>query len=497
MGVATMRTPLIAGIDIGSSNIKVGVFRLDGSLIAAHEVVNELNYPFSNWSEYDPDRIWKSVTVCLRSALNSTPNTRDIAAVAVASMGEVGVPIDQTGRSLYTAISWMDQRATEQARWWCDNVGRERIFKLTGMPLDQMYSVNRLMWLREHRTDVYRATKKWLCIPDFISYKLTGEIMTDYSIASRTMAFDIRKKQWSEEICKAVDIDKSLFPECAQSGSVIGHVTADAAMTTGLQPGTPVVLGGHDHPCVAFALGISNPSQIVDSTGTGEGLGSVTDSPDLPIEIGETNRYSCYPHCVPDKYFILGHLGVVGGVIHWISELLQHDITDFEPSPELPLYFPHLNSTQSTVWESGIWVGLTPSCTGNDLVHSIMEGTCLWFRQSVELHIAGFKTRNCNIFLTGGLARYPVLTQMKTDVVDLPLEVPDFSDLALLGAALIAGVGAGVYRSWDDARSAVRISSKRYTQQPQRAAFFRERYRIYLNLSRSFETSIDLLNRPD
>lgn len=478
----------LAGIDLGSSNIKVAVFEEDGSVIAKQTVTNTFHSPRKGWYEYDPEEVWQNTAACLRRCIESLGKGSHLQGVSIASMGEVGIPISQNGSPLYPAISWMDQRTLPQMNWWLQNVGREAVFSISGMPLDPMYSIHRIMWLRDQDPDIYQSMYKWICLPDYIVFKLTGEILTNYSIASRTMAFDVHRMVWSEELCEAANIDPTIFPEVTHSGVVAGGVSAKASEITGLPSGTLVVLGGHDHACATVALGLSQGDEIVDSTGTGEGLAAVSDSARLPKALAATNRYACYPHCVPDKYFVLGHLGVVGKTLEWITTLMGRSLDGYRCEAELPMYFPFLGSDTDPRHESGGWLGITPACTRDDLVNSLMESACFWFRRNLELYASGFAIQPRTIWLTGGLSQVEVLTRLKADVLNRPITIPRYPDLALLGAAMIAGVGTGVYASWEEAFRSVRLPVDRVVPVEEIAPVYQERYTRYV------KTALTLIN---
>ena len=470
----------LAGIDIGSSNIKVAIFEEDGTMIAKQAVTNTLHFPRKGWSEYDPDEVWENTVACLSRCVQSLGAGATVQGVSISSMGEVGIPINNNGSPLYPAISWMDKRTLPQMNWWLQNLGREHIFSISGMPLDPMYSMHRIMWLREHYPEIYYSMYKWICLPDYIVFKLTGEFMTSYSIASRTMAFDVHKKAWSVELCETANIAPTIFPDVTLSGVVAGGVSAKASKITGLQPGTPVVLGGHDHACVAVALGLSQSDEIVDSTGTGEGIVAVSDSSRLPEVLLATNRYACYPHCVPNKYLVLGHLGVVGKTLEWISDLTGRSLEEYRCDPELPMYFPFLGSNDDTIQDSGGWIGITPLCTKDDLVNSMMESSCFWFRQNLELYTSGFEVQPRTIWLTGGLSQCEILTRLKADVLNCPITIPRYPELALLGAAMIAGVGTGVYASWQEAFHRIHLPLDRVVPTEDTIHIYQERYKRYV-----------------
>ncbi|MGE5572754.1 MAG: FGGY-family carbohydrate kinase [Bacteroidota bacterium] len=234
-----------------------------------------------------------------------------------------------------------------------------------------------------------------------------------------------------------------------------------------------------------MALGLARQGGLVDSTGTGEALVSVRGSADLPSAAASTNRYACYPHCMPDKYLVLGHLGVVGGVLDWVTSLVGRDPGPLDIHPDLPIYIPHFNSNRHTVEESGAWVGISPACNAGDLLSSVMEGVCYWFRQSAELaEMAGIP---CTIKLVGGLARYHQLTQLKADVMGSPIEVLDYPDLALLGAAIVAGIGVGMYSSWEAHKRETALSTHVVTPGSGRSGLYEARYRRYRQFAAQLE----------
>lgn len=479
----------LMGIDIGSTNIKVAIFKKDATIVTKYSLPNCLSFSSKGKLEYSPKEIWERIEVCIKKCMQSIDNLR-VKGIAISSMGEVGFPIDKEGLPLYSAISWMDQRTVPQADWWRTNFGEEYIQSITGMPLDAMYSINQIIWLKENHPDAYYSMYKWICLADYIIYKFTGQYYIDYSLASRTMAFDVHKKEWSSDICKAANIDPIIFSKALPSGTIVGAVSKKVAEEIFLPINTPVVLGGHDHACVAIALGLDKAEDIIDSTGTGEAIIAVSNSTKLPDLIASANCYCCYPHCFPDKYLILGHLGAIGKIQHWILNLTGQEMKEFEPDPNLPIYFPYLNSARCNAKDLGILMNISPIVTNVDLLSSVMEGICMWFKRNLGIYAEGYQTNIHSICLTGGLSRYSTLTQLKSDIINIPIEVPNYTDLPLLGAAIIAGVGVGEYASWEEVYSFINLPKQKFIPNKDRSDFYNKRYKKYIEIFEIFEKNL-------
>ena len=471
----------LLGIDLGSSNIKAAVFDIKGQMLARYAVPNRIHSRRTGWMEYDIDEIWAGVVQCIAACVKVIGSPEQIRGLSITSMGEAGVPISADGAVLYPPISWMDSRAEAQVKWWEANFDTELLYEITGMPLDPMYSINKILWLEENRPDVFQAMDRWLCLPDYILFKLTGEVATDFTIASRTMAFDVRRKAWSEEVCTAAGISSTVFPEAHQSGTVGGTVSLSAAEATGLVAGTPVVLGGHDHACVAWISGLDSEAEIIDSTGTGEAIIAVTAATELPPMAAATGRYAFYPHCRPDRMLVLQHMGVVGGLLSWIGSVTGKTPEEAIAKDDLPLYISHFrrDGTSKVLQELGAWLEVGLQHDGLDLFSSVVEGLCMWFRESLELHENCFQQTVDRILLTGGLARYREITAIKANVINRPIEVTSLPDLTLMGAAGIAGVGTGLFASWEEPSSWLRASTTTYVPNTDWVVKYGKRYEAY------------------
>jgi xylulokinase len=229
-----MTAPGLLAVDVGTSSIKVIAFDLEGMPIGERRVETPTERHPDGRAEHDADRIW-GVTAGLIASLVDSLTDHRFEAVAVASVGEAGVPLDGAGEPVRPAFAWFDQRGAAEAEWWRREVGAERIFHITGQPLDAYYSINRLLWMRTHEPDAFDRTRHWLGLGDLIVQRLSGAYATDFSIASRTLCFDQGRLDWSDALLAVAGLERDLLPLAVRGGTRIGSVSRAAAGLTGLR----------------------------------------------------------------------------------------------------------------------------------------------------------------------------------------------------------------------------------------------------------------------
>jgi sugar (pentulose or hexulose) kinase len=242
----------LAGIDLGSTSLKCVIYDLTGKVVASGSRPTEQFHPYPDhpeWTVWQPEQIWGGTAAAIKDAVAMLADPRCIKAVAVTGMGMDGVPVDGQGNCLYPFISWHDPRTQPQMTWWENHIGAERTFGVGGNTLWRFNTALRLLWMAEHKPEILARTDKWLLIEDFLNFMLCARQATDYTMASCTLLFDQRKRDWSEDILGQSGIERRLLCDAYPSGTVLGEVTAMAAEATGLPAGTPVVLGGHDYLC--------------------------------------------------------------------------------------------------------------------------------------------------------------------------------------------------------------------------------------------------------
>jgi xylulokinase len=473
----------LVGIDVGTTNTKTVIFDVEsGHICAAGSCRSITRHPVAEWSEFDAEDLWGTVLQSIQAAVEHCDRPERIRAISVASMGESAFPVDAEGNVLHAAIAWYDQRAVAEAQWWEDRVGQERIFDITGQIPHPMFGVNKLLWLRNHVPQVFERIHHWLNIEDFVLWKLSGSFATDYSIASRTMLFDQRTLTWSEPLLQQAGLPAAWFSPAFPSGTAIGTVCKEVAEKTGLPQQAIVSTGGHDHLCGALATGVTRPGQLLESMGTASVVLAVSNAFRPSRELLAAGCAS-YAYVIQNTYATLGMLDFAGGALEWIVTLLYGQGKQGSVSPEI--YAQALReaaeippgSRGATILPSflgsgtpyrqssarGAFLGLTPSHSRPELVRALMEGLAFWLRDNTEMLCnLGIAPSQPEITVIGGTTQATPLLQIKAEITGCPIKVPQISEAAATGAALLAGMGANIFHSGEEAASAVRHTVQIY-----------------------------------
>jgi xylulokinase len=493
-----MGTACLIGIDAGTREVRAGAFAVDGRPIALARRPTPTNRPRPGWVEHDADALWAAAAACLREIVGALPPGVEVAAVAPATVGEAGVPVDGSGRALRPIIAWFDTRAAGYARHWEETVGAARLYAISGQTVDGLFGANKAMWVRDHEPEVWSRTAAWLSTEDWLILRLTGAAATDRTVASRTMLLDRATGDWSAELLDAAGLERCLMSPVLPSGTVVGGVCAEAAAATGLRMGTPVAVGGHDHLCAAFVTR-GGEAVPVDSTGTAEALVTPATAPPAG-DPGLGAHVTCYPDVVPGGVALVASVGLAGGLVDW----LRHEVFHFgDEVPDaygrmmaevsLPLRatglvcFPQFGRGASPRWDPegacGAFFGLTLSHSRGDLLQAALEATCFSLRHNLawlEEHLTAPVGR---VRTLGGAVRNPVWVQLKADITGREIEVVDLPEAAALGAAVLAGVGAGIYPSHAAGAAAVAPSCALARPDPERAGAYRALYeQVWLRL---------------
>jgi xylulokinase len=466
----------LVGIDVGTTNTKTVIFDVEtGHISAVGNSRTITRHPVSDWSEFDAEDVWGTVLQSIQAAVLQCDRPERIRAISVASMGESAFPVDADGNVLHAAIAWYDQRTVPEARWWENTAGRERIFTITGHIPRPTYGVNKLLWLRNHLPHVFERMHHWLSIEDFVLWKLSGIFATDYSIASRTMLFDQHTLTWSESLLEQAGMPVAWFPPAFPSGTAIGSVSKEVAERTGLPQHAIVTTGGHDHLCGALAAGVTQPGQLLESIGTASVLLAVSNSfrpsPEL-LAAGCTS----YANVVRHTYANLGTLDFAGGALEWIVTLLYGQGKQPTVSPEIyaralreavevppgahgAITIPSFLGSGTPYGQSsarGAILGLTPSHSRPELVRALMEGLAFWLRDNIAMFYSlGIASLKSEIAVIGGATQAAPLLQIKADITGRPIKVPQITEAAATGAALLAGMGTNIFHSVEEAVSSV------------------------------------------
>lgn len=499
----------VMGIDINSNSIKAVVYDERGSAVASGLQPTPLTYDNKaqpSWCVWDPKRIWGNVVYAISEATGKTEHPEEIQALSVTGFGMDGLPLRRDGLPLYPMISWHCPRTIPQYEAFLRKVGEENIFRRTGKRAMAIDSIYRMMWMRENEEAAFQTTDKWLSIVDYINYMLCGVKATDYSMAACTSAFDQRGHAWCEDLLREAGIPLSIFPKAYPAGKVLGTLSPVAAQETGLSSKTRVVLGGHDYMCAAFAAGAMDGSTLLDMTGGWEMLLLATDKAELSDELYDSGYY-LEGHVIKDKCCYVGS-AVSGDMTEWmkktlcaeervIAEAQDENIWDIISDACSRagigsggcMFLPHFSGAGAPFRDPnsmGAFLGLHHPIRKRDMMRAVFEGLDYQFRAMLEAFQACRLGTPRRIIATGKAAHNVFWMQNKADVSGLALEVPDIEEPAALGAAMLAGLGVGLYSSEREAADAVRKGLSVYEPDEQAHRKYDDYYQnIYCKLYRS------------
>ncbi len=495
----------LVGIDLGSTNLKAIVYDTTGRVVTRASRTTQRFNPDParpQWAIWKPGQIWGGVAESLREAIGQLDDPSRIRGVAVTGMGMDGVPLDAQGRWLYPFISWHCPRTEPQYKWWLEHVGAEKQFAVGGNQLWVFNTVLRILWMMENEPQILARTHKWVLIEDFVNFMLCGALATDYSMASTTLLFDQRRQAWSDELISISGVRRDLLCDPQPSGTVLGQVHAAAAEATGLPAGTPVVLGGHDYLCGALPTGAFRPGVVCDVTGTWEMVVAAIPEPVLTPAVREMGIL-VDSHVAPGSWAAMGAT-VAAEQLEWFRreygqpeklraeqegdvdwDYLMQAAADAPPGAHGCLFLPHMSGSHCPVVDHrslGAFVGLRNITTKGDMLRAIIEGLDCQFLQVVRglEHSLGVQPET--IVAIGGAINNEFWMQNKADVVGKPIEVPEIEEAVVLGAAILAGVGVGIYRDVADAYAQVHRPGRIYEPDQGLNARYRQWFAVYESL---------------
>jgi xylulokinase len=468
----------LLSVDLGTSGAKAGIFSRDGQLVSLAQKEYQFNHPTAGWSEIDPDEVWRKAKTVIKQAVSKSGiNGKEIAALGLSVLGETGLPVDESGNPLYPAIESMDQREgayQKYVSWFDETFGAADIFKRTSYPLNSLPPAHKILYFRDHKPEIFKRIAKYVTFQDFVIWKLCGKPAMDYSMASRTMLFDVRQKQWIYEYLDKMGVSRDIFSSAFESSCPVGQLKESVAIELGLPPGMLIVPGAHDQSCAAFGVGVVKEGIASDGTGSVEAIATATKTPIDSLEMLSFGQGSqC--HVSADLYLALGFHLTAGSLIRWYRDQLcrwekdkaneintdTYDLITQEAEKSPPgakglLVFPHwigagtgrqppLNSLSR-----GAMFGLSLMHSKADLDRAIFEGITYEARYLIEsLESTGISIEE--LVVTGGGAKSNFWLQLKADITGKRIVVPKVTEASLLGAAMLAGVGAGIYPDLESA----------------------------------------------
>ncbi|MGD0390672.1 MAG: xylulokinase, partial [Tepidisphaeraceae bacterium] len=462
--------PHLLGIDIGTSGTKTLLCDERGKVLATAMAEHPISAPKPGWSEQNPLDWWKA-TVAATKAVRKRAGLKpaDIRGIGLSGQMHGSVFLGDGPRPLRPALLWNDQRTAEQ----CAQIesragGRAALIELVANPALTGFTAPKILWVRQHEPKVYEKTKHILLPKDYIRYRLTGQYATEVSDASGTLLLDVVNRRWSDRLLELLEIDRSLLPRMHESPDVTGKLTAAAAEELGLSPGTPVVGGGGDQAAGAVGNGIVSTGIVSATLGTSGVVFAHSDQPTRdPL-----GRVHTMCHAVPGKWCVFGCMLSAGGSFQWfrnnlaaaeVAEAKKKKIDPYTllirqaekapPGCEGLQFLPYLTGERCPYPDPharGGWIGITARTTRPMLIRALLEGVTFGMRDALSI-MQAMQIPISQVRASGGGARSQFWRQLQADIYRMPIVTINAAEGPAYGAALLAGVGVGVWTSVEQA----------------------------------------------
>lgn len=485
----------LLGFDVGGTAVKVALFDLAGRLAGRYEQAIPVSAPQPGWAEIEPSDWWAALQRGSRAALDQAGASADqVAGIGLSNMIGAVTPLDARGQALRPAIAYFDTRSADEAAWMLAQA--PEIPRLTAnRVMAGNTSLASILWLRRHEPEVYARAATFAQTNTLLYAWLTRERRVDWTNASFMGLFDYRAMDWSADLADALAFDRDLLaPVCAPHS--VAPLAADAAEALGLRAGTPVALGGLDGAMSSLGVGAIQPGDAYDVSGTSEMIAVC-----LPEPVSSPELLARW-HVATGLWTLIGAMSTAGAALQWFRDRIYapesredhqaiYDAMTAEAEASPPgangvIFLPHLAGDRAPIWDPharGVFYGLSLGAQRGDLIRAIMEGVAYAMRHLIELIEARSGVRVQRVITVGGAARNRLWRQIKADVWGVDLAASPVADASALGAALTAGVGVGIYSSYQDAvQRAVPQAGELTTPNPATRPAYDHTYRVYRQL---------------
>jgi xylulokinase len=473
------------GVDIGTSGCKAAVFDTQGCLVASAQRRYPLHTTGDGGAELDSTEVLNHCLAAIAEAAHQAGRGR-VKAIGISSQGEAFTPVDRHGHPLARAMVSSDVRATALAQSWPQDFGVDRLYQITGHTGHPLFSLFKLLWLKEHRPEVWQAAARFLCFEDLLQLRLGLEPAMGWPLAGRTMLFDVRRHEWSSEILDRIGLSPERLARPLASGTVAGTIASAMAGDLALAKGAVVVTGGHDQPCGGLGAGATEPGAAMYATGTVE---CITPTFARPVFTPTLRRYNLctYDHAVPGRYTTVAYSLTGGNLLEWYRDQFAPG-QDYEailktaaPKPTRLLVLPYWTASGTPYFDlrtPGAILGLRLTTTRGEILRALLEGVALEMRLNLEvLRESGCEIRELRAI--GGGAKSAFWTQLKADVLGRPITPLNVAEAGCLGVAMLACAATtgqalpDLARGWIKPQSAVL---------PRDAGDYEERFALYREL---------------
>jgi xylulokinase len=492
----------LLGIDVGTTGCKAAVFSNSGQMLALRYEEYDFYHPQPGWAQLDSSEVWQKVKSAIRAALAGS-RSDPVQALSVSSLGESVVPVKLDRQILGPSLLNFDTRGAEFIAGLGAQISDQDIYKINGNPLGNQYGMSKLMWLKARQPDIYEAADQFLLWVSFIQFMLGAEPVVDYALANRTLLFDLDLGDWSPEMLRLSGLDASKLPAVARAGSAIGRVPASVAAELGLPANVTIVLGTHDQCATALGCGVIDEGLAVYGMGTYICITPVfkeRHDPSIMIPRGLNTQH----HAVPGR-FVSFIYNQGGSLVKWYRntfaaaeyqgarqagrDIYADLIAEIPGEPGRVLVVPHFAVTGPPAFitdSSGVIAGLQLETQRGDILRGILEGTAFYIKECID-SLPGTGIRTDEFRAVGGGARSDTWIQLSADIMGVPIVRPVNTEAGALGAALIAGVGTGVFPSFQAGVQAMVAVERTFEPEPGQQQRLQVQYERYKRLWRLLE----------
>jgi xylulokinase len=481
----------LLGIDLGTTSVKAAVLNLQGKLMSLAAVEYTIDSPRQGWAEQSPETWFQATAQAVQQCLTQS----DISPQTIAGVGLSGqmhgcVCLDATGATLRPAIIWADQRSHPQVNRIYQEIGIDQLGRWTANPLATGFMLASWLWLVENEPENAGATAYLLLPKDYLRFRLTGRIGSEPSDASSTLLFDTAHRRWSQELLAALEIPLGILPEIFPSYQVTGGLTDLAASACGLTPGTPVVFGASDQACQAIGQGVLEPGWMSCTIGTGGQLFF----PSLIPSYDPGLRIHLFCHAIPDRWHLEAAILSAGLSLKWLRDNILEgytyqqlaDLASQIPANSEGLFFlPYLVGERTPHMDPharGGFIGLTLRHNRSHLVRAVMEGVVFALKQGIAL-AESLGIAVDHIIASGGATHHPLWLQLQADIYNQSIYQTTTVEASAAGAAILAGVGVGIFTDVISAcHNMVRIRNEITQPDPDMVAIYQKAYASFIKL---------------
>lgn len=476
------------GIDLGTSSVKVIIMNEYGVIESTAQTSYGISIPEKGFAEQDPEVWWSATVKTIQLALKEASiQSNEIKGIGYSGQMHGMVLIDKNGNVIRPAIIWSDQRTINEVDEINSSLGKDYVGKVTLNPLSTGFQTPSLLWVKKYEPTSYKKINKVLLPKDYIRFRMTGENGTDVTDASATLAFDTKNRVWSKELILKLGLNPDIYPIVKNPSDIAGEVTLKAAEETGLHKGTLVVYGGGDQPMQSIGNGIVKPGQISLTIGTGGIVYSVTAEPKYDYKL----RTNTFCNAVQGTWNIMGANLAAGLSLSWLNRNILSTLSykelnelaaSISPGSEGLIFLPYLIGERTPHMDAsarGTFLGLTLKHTKANLVRSVMEGVVFAFRDSIEI-FKGLDIKMDKFIASGGGARSDIWLNIQANILNQEIYKVNQPEQACVGAAIVAGVGVGLYDSIEEAcTNIIKIKEDPIQPDPQIVDLYNETYPLY------------------